>query len=552
MSTYKSSLPKCSEVCWANASRTSRSAQLVAPLDGPVPKSGATFCWKQPADRSRGYQLAVKVKTRLKPSSSLASDAQWASTAAYADPIGSRQSADKTKWNAANVANSPKTVYKNVDVASGRWLDVSTRQGLAAGEPEAVPYDRAQFLLAVRTFQPKYKSGGKTYGPYHGPWVYGTLDLVFRAPAEVVQVLPMADGGVSVRISTPWQRGGSKAVVGKLFRQKANGSFYTTSCLRGKKTYALEGAAADVVEVDASDGASDVDEGALAELEASEPGEAVLQFDIPASDLKAAVVPGRAVKLEGFSFVTCDGVATDLSGEYAVDGLSSTMPPPELTAEADGERQLTVSAAHPAADATSWEQWACSLSYTDSDGELRSVEPTSCAGGGDGVSWTFRPPMDVALTASVRVYDEARGRNDAVMQCEVPSGGRIVIHYGPQGFNAAGEFLGASCLALAAGHGGLSMDTERPMESELPHGRGRPVAYFGEGVKKKVSLEGHFGEGADGCADRDSALRFADELGPCLLRAPGGARMLCAVSSCTLKRVDGRYVSLSFDAEEVS
>lgn len=509
MSTYNKSLPKVSEICWMSSDRKKRETEITMPFKGTIPSSIPFIGWKQ-SSYTYSYQVQYMVTARLVPEKQLSTGAKQSKTAwKYAN----------SSWS-GDVNTINKCIAPDKDNKYYKYYSFAGKSLMTKGS-----YDALTVTVRVRSFNKTKKQ--------HGPWVTKDLQIKCKPTVKVTKILALADGGIRLRLDTGgWMRGDSKVVLGDVHHEsKAKENKKKLSC-----------------EVDAI-------------------GSASLYADFPGNNFDADFRENEKIVLKNCYFQTCDGVEVTLDGTYTIDPASAVLDKPIVTITKDTNKaslEIEISKSDTAdvwGDVESW------LFYTDNMILKRIDYVESWNGENGGKKFKFCPPLDKELTLGIGIENNLGGKYKGVVTwyekeelTGIASEGRIIVNYtdGTDSQPGNGMFNGNE-VAVMNYETEVSTDANRIYETELPHGRKRPVAFLGEGLEISISIKGTID--ATQTEEYATAMysshhhwkKFQEQQGIVLVRLPGGEfyQALCTKVAIDQSDEYDDYKEVTLSMEEV-
>ncbi len=508
MSTYNKSLPKVSEICFMNASRTVRAKSLLMPFGGTIPAGNAYVGWKQNS-YAYSYQMQYMVTARMTPARQLETGSQTT----------------KTGWKYFNSAWTGDVGANNKCVAPDknnkyyRYYSLAGTTLMTAGS-----YDRLTITVRVRSFNKKKKQ--------HGAWTTTSLTIYCVPTVSAYKTVVLADGGAKMYLNTNgWTRGNSGISLKSIKDASGNELLkMPTFC----------------------------DVNAIGGEEAANYPYIILS----GSSLKTGLKQNTAYTLTG-SYVTMDGAEADISGTFITEDISAVIDEPVVAVVRDddaGELEVTISKSDGTDD---WDDVSAWLTA----GGMR-VDCVASSGSNDAARrYKFMPPLDVDLKLNIGISNDLGGyfqktcsSADIANLKAFNSDDRLIVNYtdGNDEQPGNGMFYGSKNVQMNYDVE-YSTDAERESETELPFGRTRPVAFLGEGVDVTLTVKGTI----DSTGELETAassgysnwLEFQEQQGIVLLRLPGGQMYQALCTKLTLDQEDeydeGRTVSMTLKEVDV-
>lgn len=478
MSTYNKSLPKVSDICWMSSDRKKRETAIVMPFKGTIPSDLPFIGWKQ-SSYAYSYQVQYMVTARLTPDKQLST--------------GSEQS--KTAWKYPNsswlgdVNTINKCIAPDKDNKYYKYYSFAGKSLMTKGS-----YDALAVTVRVRSFNKTKKQ--------HGPWVTKDLQIKCEPTVKITKIIALADGGVKIYLDTDgWGRGDSKVILGDAhheFQEKEN-----------KKELSCE--------IDAV-------------------GSESLYVIFQGKNFDTEFRENEKIMLKDCYFQTCDGVEVSLDGMYTIDPASAVIDDPvvSITKNIDAASLEIEISKSDTADV--WDDVEAWLSCKDGAKIKRIDCVENWDGENEGKGFKFYPPLDKELTLGIGIENNLGGKHSGTMSrsekeelAGITSEGRIIINYtdGTDEQPGNGMFNGSKIAAMNY-ETEVSTDASRTYETELPHGRGRPIAFLGEGLEVSISIKGTIDatQSDEYATAKYSSYRhwkeFQEQQGITLVRLPGG------------------------------
>lgn len=516
MSTYNKKLPKPSEITWMDAKRGNRSRQIIMPYGGMIPSGVCYLGWRQNS-YSYSYQVMYCITARLSPDKQLQTGSETTKTGwKYPNP----------DWS-GNIDTMNRGVKMDKKNRYYRYYSFAGKSLMTKGT-----YDRMKLTVMVRSFNASKKQ--------HGPWATETLTIKCRPTVKVYKIIALADGGLQIYLNTNgWKRGDSKVILGDIRKQGES-----AACNKKKLTDEV---------------------GAIGGEEAKDYPYA--EFD--GTGFRGAFAPGDKVVLKDCVFRTCDGVDASIDGIYTIDPVSAVIDPPTIRIERDeGGASMTVHISKSDA-ADDWDTVSAWLSCKI-HGAYERINYVEATGTDDAKrTYKFRPPLDSTIRMSIQIKNNLKGEfrktytvDDLEGLKEFASNGRLIVNYtdGTDKQPMNGMFNGSQVATMNYDMD-YSTDAKRPYEKELPFGRGKPVAFLGEGIEKTINVKGSI-DGTETGEFQSEAYsgyhdweKFQEQQGIVLLRLPHGRTFHALCTKVLLEQTDeydeSREVTIALEEVDV-
>lgn len=452
------------------------------------------------------YQVQYRSRSRYTKANAKVKGATWTKWGSWRNAVAVSGIA-KDATESSNPVNKWLKANKGVNRTS-KYLTFYTFSSYQIAEA----YDARQFEFRVRTFN---KAKAK-----HGSWTSQVLSVYRRAAVRDETYYAGAQGGLICDFNYAWDRSYSiqvNSVRDAAGRELLTKSFKTTANTDGQRS---------AVTVPA------IRDGYI-------PG----TVEVPLSKLKREVAAGEDLTVD-IRFVTEDKGATAFESHRVLDSEPAISPMTITPTWDEVTGVLTVLVAKGDPDDVI-DQLGCSVSYTYR-GKAYSIEPVAShidlASASCG-SFTFFPPLGTALTVKAKASTYRSVRTDEAATSLSAPGYRLNSH------------ADAGLCALAWAGAGIDVKSSASVETALPFGRKKQIAFYGDGTSTSVTLSAKVLEVADqyggAFASREGWDRMAEAQGICTLRTPRGGMYRVAVQSVSLTRDDAGIYSLSVSAQEV-
>lgn len=478
MSAYNKSLPKVSDICWMSSDRKKRETTIVMPFEGVIPSSIPFIGWKQ-SSYTYSYQVQYMVNARLVPKKQLSTGSKSSKTA-WKYP--------NSSWS-GDVNTINKCIAPDKDNKYYKYYSFAGKSLMTKGS-----YDALAVTVRVRSFNKTKKQ--------HGPWVTKDLQVKCKPTVKITKILALADGGIRIHLDTGgWMRGNSKVVLGNVRHE--------SQIKENKKKLSCE--------VDAI-------------------GSKSLYADFPGKNFDADFRENEKIVLKDCYFETCDGVGVALDGTYTIDPASAVLDNPIVSIVKDADEASLEVELSKSDTADVWGDVESWLFYKDGTRLKRidCAESWDCENEGKG--FKFYPPLDRELILGIGIENNLGGKYKGTVTqllkeelTDIASEGRIIVNYtdGTDEQPGNGMFNGSK-IAVMNYETEVSTDASRTYETELPHGRKRPVAFLGEGLEMSISIKGTIDatQSDEYTTAKYSSHRhwkdFQEQQGIVLVRLPGG------------------------------
>ena len=453
------------------------------------------------------FQVQYRTRSRYTKANAKVKGASWTKWGSWRNAVAvsgiarDATESDKpvNKWLKANKGVNRKSKYLT-------FLTFSSYQ-------IAEDYDARQFEFRVRTFN---KAKAK-----HGSWTSQVLSVYRRASVRDETYYASPEGGLICDFNYAWDRGYSIQVNSlkdsgrrELLQKKVK----TTANTDGQRSAATVPALRD---------------GYI-------PG----TVEIPLSKLKREVVPGEALSAD-MRFVTEDKGATAFDSHEVLDA-SPEISPMVLTPTWDEVTGvLTVSVAKSDPDDVI-DQLGCTVSYTYR-GKNYSMEPvassTDLAAAACG-TFTFFPPLGTDLTVKAKSSTYRSVRTDMAGTSLRAPGYRLNSH------------VDTGLCALCWAEPKVDVKSSASVETALPFGRKKQLAFYGEGSSTSLTLTAKV---VDGDADQYGGIyatrecwdKVSENQGIYTLRSAAGDMYKVAVQSVSVSKDTANLYDLSISMQEV-
>ena len=356
MSTLNKSLPKASNIRFADADRKNHHTLVYMPLGGAIQPESSLVCWQQNS-YTYGFQAQYRVRARLTPEN--------------AEQVGATTKATAWKhivpsWNQnTSIDKVDQLIYPN---SASKWFVYKDFDFAGMDFSEVGGFDKLEIDLRVRSFSKSKKQ--------HGSWTTGTITVKCRPVVSFSEIVAFHGGGLRFYFDLGgWTRGGSWFKLKSVKRA-------------GDGTELLKAEARDEI-----DGIGD------------EENKEWPYAGFLGKHFNAAFAPGEAIRIEG-EFETCDGVIIPITGDYSVSGTVATVGTPNAEAVVDEDAAtlaVTISKSNPSEDWDDVSAWIMC-------GEERIDPCTVEIGENEARIFSFMPPLDRSMDLYANVENDLKSK----------------------------------------------------------------------------------------------------------------------------------------------
>lgn len=516
MSKYNKKLPKPSEIRWMNSTRKTRQVTITMPFKGTIPSGVSYIGWRQ-SSYAYSYQVQYMVEARMIPDRQLETGTDTTKTA-YKYP--------NSSWS-GNVNTMNRCVTMDKKNRYYRYYNFAGRSLMSKGS-----YDKLTVTVRVRSFNKSKKQ--------HGTWVTKKLYIKCKPSVTVYKIVALVDGGFRLFFNTNgWTRGDSKVILNDVRHDGATEK-------ENKKALTDE-------------------VGAIGTEEAS--GYPYAEF--AGSEFNAGFVSSEKIVLKNCVFRTVDGVDVSLDGTYTIDATSAVIDAPNVTITRDEDKGLITAKVAKSDANDDWDTVQAWMNCKLKDKTVRCDYSTT-SGSGDATRYfTFRPPLDSEIELKIGIMNNLGGtmwktytQSNLSSLAPIKSNGRLIVNYtdGTDEQPSNGTFNGSKVAAMNYDLS-YSTDVKRQYEKEMPFGRGKPIAFLGDGIEKTINLTGNI-DGSENEEYKTVAfsgyydwLNLQDQQGIVLARLPFGRTYTAVCTKLTIDQADeydeSRDISMTLEEVDI-